>query len=92
MASARAIGSRAMAKKNDHDFSSKMLKSQEKTKTAVKTIRFQVALAESNEKTCPELSYKDLVESEVFLMLSNLSELVNSCLRIVNLIWEDVGI
>jgi hypothetical protein len=49
-----------------------MLKSQEKTKTAVKTIRFQVALAESNEKTCPELSYKDLVESEVMLKQSEL--------------------
>jgi hypothetical protein len=79
LASARAIDSRAMAfsKKNDHDFSSKMLKSQEKTKTAVKTIRFQVALAESNEKTCPELSYKDLVESEVMLKQSKLFASVN---------------
>lgn len=58
----------AFSKKNDHDFSSKMLKSQEKTKTDVKTIRFQIALAESNEKTCPELSYKDLVEGEVILV------------------------
>ncbi|XP_065345354.1 nucleolar and coiled-body phosphoprotein 1 [Cloeon dipterum] len=54
----------ALNKKGDHDFSSKMLKNQEKSKTQAKTHRFQLELGESNEKTCPELNYRELVESE----------------------------
>ncbi|XP_059480133.1 uncharacterized protein LOC132199443 isoform X2 [Neocloeon triangulifer] len=54
----------ALNKKSDHNFSSKMLKPQEKSKAEVKTLRFQLTLGESNEKTCPELNFRELVESE----------------------------
>lgn len=40
-------------------------KKDKKVKSAPKTVRFLLTLGESNEKTCPEFNYKELLAGEV---------------------------